>query len=133
MADTLGLTSAQQVAVNKLYAKAIDSAEPLLRDLDQTEAELARFSGSAAPSNSAADELRKTAQDLIGKIEGIWSKCRAQVLAVLTSEQRQQYETLASEYGPYGCRGWGRGYGRGMGRHLRWVRNGYGRWRGGRW
>ena len=133
MAYELGVTTAQQESIDKLYVEAADSAVPLLRELDRTESELSALIASAKAGDGAVEKLRKRAQVLDEKIEGIWSQYRQQVLTLLTLEQRHQYERLAVGYGPYGCRGYGSGYGRGMGRHLRWERDGYGRGRGRGW
>lgn len=133
MAYALGITNPQREAIDRLYLNASDSAEPLLRELIETEIELSALVATANLSDSAADELQKTAQELDRKIDDVWTQYRQQVLALLTTEQQQQYDRLARGNGPYGCRRYGRGYGRGMGRHLRWQLGGWGRGRGWRW
>jgi Spy/CpxP family protein refolding chaperone len=136
----LGVTQAQQERIDDLYFKALDTARPLLRDLDRTESELAALAAAQKPDEKAAEGLRKKARDLDGKIEGVWSKYEEQVLALLTPEQRQEYDRLAATRGPsYLGPGYGPGYGYGMGRYMRWGRGGGlggGRgwgWRGGGW
>ncbi len=126
MVYRLGITRAQQDKIDVLYLKATDDARPLLRRLDQNEMELAALTRSEKYDEKAALRLRQQARDLVGKVDEVWSKYRQQVLALLTPEQRQQYDELATASGPYGGAGYGPGYGNGWG----WGR-GFGR--GGCW
>lgn len=131
MVYVLGVTRAQQDTIDNLRLKALDSERPLLRDLDRTELELSALAASPKPDEKAAEGLRKKARELEGKIDEVWSKYRQQVLALLTPEQRRQYDELAVTPAPYGYAGYGPGYGYGRGRFGGWGRGGY--WRGGGW
>jgi Spy/CpxP family protein refolding chaperone len=138
MAYEIGITPAQQASIDKLHAQAIERVEPLLRQLDRVDSELWALEASAKSGDSSVEKMRKTAQDMEKKIEDVWSKYRKQVLALLTKEQRQQYEEGVVGYAPYGGWGDGRAYapgygpGYGYGRGMGW-RGGYGRGRGRRW
>jgi Spy/CpxP family protein refolding chaperone len=131
MATSLGVTRTQQDAIDSLHAEALDSAIPLWRELDRTEFELAAAAAAPKYDEKAAAALRGKARELQAKIDEVWSKYRQQVLALLTPQQRQEYDRLAAGGGPYGGPGWGPGYGWGRGRYLGWGRGGYGR--GGGW
>lgn len=130
MAYLLGISRDQQDAIDALYLKALDSAKPLLRELDRTELELSALGATPKHDAKVAQELRKKARELSVKIDDIWSKYHDQVLSLLTPQQRQDYDRLAATRGP-GCWGYGPGYGYGRGRYLRWERRGC--WRGRGW
>jgi Spy/CpxP family protein refolding chaperone len=127
MAYLLGVTRAQQNAIDMLQQKALDSERPLLRELDRSELELSALAASQKPDEKVAEGLRKKARELDGKIDEVWSKHLQEVLALLTSEQRQQYDELTVASGRYGRAGYGPGYGWGRGRGMGWGRGGY--WR----
>lgn len=140
MATWLGLTRAQQDAVDTLYLEAMDSARPLLRELDRTEFELSALATAPKYDDKAALALRKQARELDGKLEEVWSRYRQKVRALLTPEQRQQYDDLVVTPGPYGGAGYGPGYGYygpgygyGRGRGRGWGGRGFWRGRGWAW
>ena len=129
MACWLGLSAAQQDAVDAHHLKALASVMPLWRELDRTEFELSALAATQKYDEKAALELRKKARELHAKIDDVWSKHQEQVLALLTPQQRQEYDRLAVARGPYGFPGHGPGCGCGRERFLGWERRGY---RGGR-
>jgi Spy/CpxP family protein refolding chaperone len=131
MAYWLGLTRAQQDAIDTVYLEAMDSARPLLRELDRTEFELLALATAPKYDEKAALGLREKARELDGKLEDVWSKYRQKVRALLTPEQRQQYDDLVVTPGPYGGAGYGPGYGYGGGRGMGWGGRGF--WRGRGW
>ena len=138
MAYWLGLSAAQQDAIDALHRKAMASVMPLWQELDRTEFDLSALVTAQEYDEKVARELRKKARDLDAKIDDAWSKYQEQVLALLTPQQRQEYDRLAVARGPYGGPGYVPGYGWGRGRFLGWERRGCwgGRgwgWRRGGW
>jgi len=130
MACWLGLTRAQQDAIDDLHLKAVDGARSLWQELDRTEFELSVLTTAPKYDEKAATGLRKKARELDAKLDDVWSKYQRQVFALLTPEQRQDYDRVVAARGPYGCPSHGPGYGLGGGRYLRWGR-GYWGGRGG--
>jgi Spy/CpxP family protein refolding chaperone len=127
MVEMLGLTRAQQDAIDNLHLEALASTKTPVRELDRTESELARLATADEYDEKLALRLRQKARELEGKIDAVWSKYQQQVLALLTPEQRQHYDQLVVARGPYGGPGYGPGYGWGRGRGC------YGRGRGWGW
>ncbi len=138
MSYWLGLTRAQQDAIEELRLKAMDAERPLVRELERAEFEWSSLINAANHYEKAAEALRNKARELEAKIDNLWSNTREQMLALLTPQQRQSYERMLTS-GPTACPDCGAGYGYGRGRHPCWEgaaaygpRPGWG-WRGRGW
>jgi Spy/CpxP family protein refolding chaperone len=99
LARRLNLTDAQKQQASKILSAGEEKRTELRKSLKQARQDLNNVVVKAGPSDEQIDKLAQAMGALVGQLAATDAKERSKLRALLTTEQREEYDRLPSPVG----------------------------------